>query len=45
MPVVLDVPAKLVNGRTFVQIRAISEAFGADVEWDDDDMTVSISSK
>lgn len=31
----LDVPAKLVNGRTLVPIRAISEALGANVEWDE----------
>ena len=30
---VLDVPAMLENDRTFVPLRAITEAFGFDVEW------------
>ena len=29
----LDAPAKAVNGRTLVPVRAISEAFGCDVAW------------
>lgn len=32
--IVLDVPALLVNGRTMVPVRAISEAFGLEVGWD-----------
>lgn len=39
---VLDVPAKLVNGRTMVPVRAISEAFGCNVGWDGATRTVSI---
>lgn len=31
---VLDVPAKLINGRTMVPIRFISESFGCKVNWD-----------
>lgn len=31
--VTLDVPAKIINGRTLVPVRAISEAFGYDIEW------------
>ena len=31
--VYLDVPPKLVNGRTLVPVRAISEALGAEVSW------------
>lgn len=42
IPIELDVPAKIVNGRTMVPIRFISEAFGATVEWDNDKKTVSI---
>ena len=33
-PVALDVPAKALNGRTLVPVRAVSEAFHADVQWD-----------
>lgn len=33
--VILEVPAKIVNGRTMVPLRLISEAFGAKVDWDD----------
>lgn len=29
-----DVPATIMNGRTFVPVRAVSEAFGAKVDWD-----------
>ncbi len=38
----LDVPAQIVNQRTLVPVRAISEAFGADVEWDGNTGTVVI---
>jgi hypothetical protein len=30
----LDVPAKAVNGRILVPVRFVSEALGAEVEWD-----------
>lgn len=30
----LDAPADLINGRTLVPVRVISESFGADVGWD-----------
>lgn len=29
-----DVPAQIIGGRTVVPLRAVSEAFGADVQWD-----------
>ena len=29
----LDVPAKLINGSTMVPVRFVSEALGAEVEW------------
>lgn len=35
--------ALLVNGRTFVPIRFVSEILGANVNWDDENYTVSIS--
>lgn len=38
----LDVPAQAFNGRTLVPVRAITEAFGADVNWDQNDNTVVI---
>ena len=38
----LDVPAKIVNGRTLVPIRFISEAFGEIVSWDNANSTVAI---
>ena len=38
----LDVPAKIINGRTLVPIRAISNTLGALVDWDDETQTVMI---
>ncbi len=40
--VILDSPACLVNGRTLVPVRAISEAFKLQVEWIDSTKTVRI---
>ena len=40
---VLDVPAQIVNDRTLVPVRAISEAFGCNVDWNGETKTVSIS--
>ena len=31
--ITLDVPAKIMNDRTMVPVRAIAEAFSADVDW------------
>lgn len=39
----LDVPAKVVSGRTLVPLRFVSEAFGADVAWDGATCTVTIT--
>lgn len=41
----LDVPAEIMNGRTLVPARAVAEALGADVKWDDAAKTVTITSK
>lgn len=41
----LDVPAKLLNDRTLVPVRAIAEAFGADVSWDAPNTTVNITTQ
>lgn len=40
----LDVPAQLVNGRTLVPVRFVSEMLGAHVQWIQDSQTVRISS-
>ncbi len=41
----LDVAPKIINGRTLVPLRAISEALDCKVKWDDETRTVDISSK
>ena len=38
----LDVPAQLINGRTMVPLRAISEATGMEVRWDGENSIVHI---
>lgn len=40
-----DVPAQIVNGRTLVPLRALSELLGCDVDWQDDIRTVIITSE
>ena len=40
----LDVPAMIINDRTLVPVRAISEAYGCKVEWAADTKTVVIES-
>ena len=39
----LDVPAQIVNSRTLIPLRAISEALGKTVGWDGETRTVSIT--
>jgi len=39
----IDVPAQIIDGRTLVPVRAISEAFGADVKWEEETKTVYIN--
>lgn len=39
----IDVPAQIINDRTLVPVRAISEAFEYDVAWDDYTRTVIIT--
>jgi len=41
--IALDVPAKIVGGRTLVPARAVAESFGADVQWDQATRTVTIT--
>ncbi len=42
-PVLIDAPAIIVNDRTLVPLRAVSEALNCDVEWDADTRTVSVT--
>jgi len=39
----LDVPAKIINGRTLVPVRFISESLGCNVTWDQETHTVNIA--
>ena len=41
----LDVAPFIKDGRTLVPVRAISEALGAEVGWDNDTRTVTVKSK
>ena len=41
--IILDVPAKVINSRTLVPVRAVSEAFGCKVDWVQDTQTVVIT--
>ena len=43
-PVPLDVPAKVINGRTLVPLRFVSEALGASVNWDSGTQKITITS-
>ncbi len=38
----LDAPAQLINDRVLAPLRAVSEAFGADVQWDEKTKTILI---
>lgn len=38
-----DVPAQIINGRTMVPLRVLSESVGADVNWDASTKTVSVA--
>jgi hypothetical protein len=42
--VAVDVPAQIINDRTMVPIRVISEGIGATVGWDEDTRTVTVNS-
>jgi S1-C subfamily serine protease len=43
LPVSLDVPPQIINGRTMVPIRFVSENLGAEVNWDSNTKTVTIT--
>lgn len=40
----INTPARIVDGRTLVPLRAVSEAFDCDVQWNGDTKTVTITS-
>jgi len=42
-PVLLDVPATILNGRTLVPIRFVSESLGATVKWNQDTQEVTVA--
>ncbi|MDR2648102.1 MAG: hypothetical protein LBB94_00045 [Clostridiales bacterium] len=44
IPVVLDVAPRIIDGRTFVPVRAVSEGLKCDVQWDAASRTVLITS-
>ena len=39
----IDVPAQIINDRTLVPVRAVSESYGLTVEWDAETKTVTIT--
>jgi len=43
--VTLDVPAKIINGRTLVPVRFVSDCFGVGVEWNKNIQSVILTSK
>lgn len=42
-PITLDVPPKLIDGRTLVPLRAVSEALGVNVEWNEENNIVQLA--
>lgn len=43
--IILDVPGKIINGRTLVPLRFISESMGCQVGWDLENKTAVITTK
>jgi hypothetical protein len=41
----IDTDLQIVNGSSYVPLRVVSDALGADVQWDENDRTISITSK
>ena len=39
----IDITPEVINDRTMVPVRVISESFGCNVEWDQDNLTVKIT--
>ena len=44
-PVTLDVPPRIVNGRTFLPVRFIAESFNESIYWNEDTKTIFIGHK
>ncbi len=42
-PIILDAPPVIQNGRTFVPLRFIAEAFGAEIQWEGSTQTITIT--
>ncbi len=42
--VAIDVPARIINGRTFVPLRFISDAFGSNIDWFGNSRTIMVNS-
>ncbi|MCD4714417.1 MAG: hypothetical protein K8R73_14135 [Clostridiales bacterium] len=45
LSITLDVPPRIINDRTLVPLRFVSESFGADVGWDNINRRVTVASK
>ena len=43
--ITLDVPAKILNGRTLVPVRFVADCFGVDVQWVQETQTVLLTAK
>jgi len=43
--IIMDVPPRIINGRTLVPVRFITESFGGDVKWDGIERIVKISTE
>jgi len=40
-----EVPAQIINGKTYIPLRAISEGIGCEVDWNGNSRTITIASK
>ena len=40
--IALDAPPRIVNDRTLIPLRAVAEALGAQVGWDEAEQTVTV---
>lgn len=45
IPLKLDVPPFIRDGSAFIPLRAVSESFGAAVDWDEETMTATVSTE
>jgi hypothetical protein len=41
----IDTDIQIINGSSYVPLRVVSDSLGADVQWDENNRTISISSK